>query len=1010
MSKPPVFIKINPNASKERENYLPNKEDELVKLICERVKEVDETNKTADQVYDSYKRHDSILIDARRGVGKSTLIDMIKNNGKLKEEKICILDVIDPNQLDKRTSILDIIVNSVFNRVKQQHNDKLKEKNILFNEVCELKSKIEKLIFITETRDYDNVSTKSKTTNEEMELDRIIHHFADKARQYLDKNAIVIPIDDIDMALNVGSKIIETLRKYLKSPWIIPVIALDSGQIYALIKKQYFEKFGYKAKTPLHKISSESEMGFLKKLPSEFIQKILPPSQRIALPDMLMHYTNHLMAQKTSTENIQSPSDQSDQYEIIFIYTMDDGTIFRLPFDELLKLIMSILFDYNGENITDPKDYHVINYLKNKSFRSFMDDAEALMKGLKSCKSEGSYSIDREPLKIRFRLYSKGYANNEYDAAIWFWENYIDTVYAKIQEHEKKNDFIERAEKMHLKLVEDILSISPSNSNDLLRKEKSYFRLYMQDFFLREITVTFEKTASIYRNIQLDKSVKIIKTIDIRGYLEMIIRTIFPAKLFETLYNEHLISLEKFPLERLKEFSHSNFNNSLSTLYDQWVPFWLRDYTVDEKKQILGIVLEESKTNPYRKNLLNFASRDNIKQNEQEYYIHPFKEFSFISEFKGVMTDRLLFEYMPASYLHQNNHKNGGLKQFKEDISSYYDQTTELKFTNSNLGIISAIHHTENAADNIIGNLLQINDNKDKFDRELEKLNLNDHLRDLLYLVESQKNIATTQAIFINSLLINILENHDFPYKDQNKNDVNHKFSIHKGYTYSGSRIKNSLLPFVVDDPYLHNIGLLSELDIDDNIVKFFQRSYNLSGLRLVYLLKKPTLSAFKIDSRFDYSKNVTEQIIKLVKDKNELKLAYLELFYTLLTLENSKTFTSLYTKYTSLKNRIEHIKKFSRIKLELYDKVKQKKPTSTFKLEQFSLETPYLKIDKPYIQSMLDFFYTLLQLKYVYEENKDYVKKNTTILLLDAFVYYPNFIPLFGKYIQERQKAENAS
>ena len=52
---------------------------------------------------------------------------------------------------------------------------------------------------------------------------------------------------------------------------------------------------------------------------------------------------------------------------------------------------MNIVFSYDGSDIENIDDYHIVNYLKNKTFRSFMDDINALLDGLTWSEDDKQY-------------------------------------------------------------------------------------------------------------------------------------------------------------------------------------------------------------------------------------------------------------------------------------------------------------------------------------------------------------------------------------------------------------------------------------------------------------------------------------------------------------------------------------------------------------------------------------------------------------------------------------------
>lgn len=57
-----------------------------------------------------------------------------------------------------------------------------------------------------------------------------------------DVNALVVLIDDVDMAFDKGFDVLEVVRKYLASPFLIPIVAGDMKLYKEIIETQFMEK------------------------------------------------------------------------------------------------------------------------------------------------------------------------------------------------------------------------------------------------------------------------------------------------------------------------------------------------------------------------------------------------------------------------------------------------------------------------------------------------------------------------------------------------------------------------------------------------------------------------------------------------------------------------------------------------------------------------------------------------------------------------------------------------
>ena len=149
-----IVIKLNQNYHVGRENYIPTQEKDLAELIIDRVRKYEDYEKlnkhlSDKDLYDQVKRYDSIHINGARGAGKSTVIKFLANSEDCKackelQSKVEFLSIIDPNQLDKDTNIIDIVTDLVYQRIKDEYDKKASKNRDLFKRIGDLKCKIDK--------------------------------------------------------------------------------------------------------------------------------------------------------------------------------------------------------------------------------------------------------------------------------------------------------------------------------------------------------------------------------------------------------------------------------------------------------------------------------------------------------------------------------------------------------------------------------------------------------------------------------------------------------------------------------------------------------------------------------------------------------------------------------------------------------------------------------------------------------------------------------------------------
>lgn len=969
----PIIIKLNPNYHVGRENYIPNQEEELAELIIDRVRKYESfanehKTLTNEELYEQVKRYDSVHIDGARGTGKSTVIKFLAESKDCEScielrEKVEFLSLVDPNQLDKDTNIIDIVTDLMYSHVTEFYKKMDSKDRELHKKISDYKCKIDKLTFKTHKKDYENAVVRQETTRNERKLDYTFHQYSEACCQLLGKKVLVLPLDDIDMRLDIGVDILETIRKYFQTPHLVPVIALDSSQAYALVKKNYYEKFDYKASTIHSEIKAGSGMVFLKKLPSEYLQKILPPSQRIALYDMLDYYKDEYYKK-----------DKDEKYQAIYFYKeLKNGSSkvkeVTLSFKELIKLIMNILFDYkDSTNDYSPDDYRIINYLKNKSFRSFLDDARALMRGLEfnpelteyQDERVTTYKLNTRNLKTRFQLYSRGTATNKYDGAMWFWDRYIDRVYAELDKVGKKDDYY-KVDYIVTDLINEILIIDPHDTSSLGRKEKIYYRLFLQEFFIEEINVEFSEADEKGNN----KIKRVIKTYNMQGYLEFIMRTLFPASMFEILVNDKIISVLKFPIEQLRDFASPHNKTTLKELYDEWLPFWTEMYPQKIKQfdenametevleifNPLAVKIKEENTGPFRK-VLFFTTRENYRRGEQSYYVHPFKMFSYLAEYHKDVSDDFYYNYMPKGYM---NIRGKRLSSLKNRMKSYSQGITKLLMSDelAMLSIIDTIDNVQNLSRNILLSLLV---KPQKIQKEFCKIlkdeyGLEEEHINLLYKVELQKTLSSSTSELLNMILGIFLTQVKYKEDVKRKSHLSEepKFDINSSPIRAALHKKSILMPFIKDDPLLRNLKILhfTSLKKEKAFIDYLSMYFFIAELDRIYypeegLYKKEYFDYFYTSGQeksYDLIFNDSGALRKLIKNNVNLKKAYLQLFWKYLSKERLKgKFKKLYNEEKGILKK--EVDKF------ITEELKTRKDSFSSKSKHISKNITILLID----------------------------------------------------------------
>ena len=91
--------------------------NKVMDLIKDRVEDINKSpnNYNMKEAFENFRMHDAILIDGKRGSGKTTFLLNVKDEVKNDDDvNVKVLDSIDPNQLDEKSNILLILLAHIY--------------------------------------------------------------------------------------------------------------------------------------------------------------------------------------------------------------------------------------------------------------------------------------------------------------------------------------------------------------------------------------------------------------------------------------------------------------------------------------------------------------------------------------------------------------------------------------------------------------------------------------------------------------------------------------------------------------------------------------------------------------------------------------------------------------------------------------------------------------------------------------------------------------------------------
>lgn len=228
--------------------------------------------------------HDAIFISGGRGAGKTVFL---KNAQKVWDKAIESKDIplyftaaIDPTLLINHDNFTNVVVAHLYNEVEKVFNKSCKQLDLFKTEFySKLKDLADSLGQESDYEDRMGIDRILKYRSG-IQVERFFHDYVEVCAKILTSTAIVIPIDDVDMALGRAYEVLDVVRRMLGCPFIIPLISGDEALYQHMVKQHFFEdaisKNGNLATT-------ENTIHIADRLKDAYLTKVLPNQHRISL-------------------------------------------------------------------------------------------------------------------------------------------------------------------------------------------------------------------------------------------------------------------------------------------------------------------------------------------------------------------------------------------------------------------------------------------------------------------------------------------------------------------------------------------------------------------------------------------------------------------------------------------------------------------------------------------------------------------------------------------------------
>ena len=508
--------------------------EKIAHLINDRIIEIKRYEKIGFDIdnINEVKMHDAILVYGSRGNGKSTVMinlkDFITGDYKVKiaeklDNKVKIFETIDPTIQEEDEDFLLVILSSILKEVENYKVDKYNKRDAFYDSL----ENVLKIVEATRSKKKDDIDVFDKFygLKSGVGLAEELHNLFKYTKDIFGVDILVIPIDDVDMNLTQGYQIADSIRKYMSSPYIIPIVAFNIRQMRVVTKYNKYKEFGLKIDDEIEL----EELSFLRSLPNDYLSKVFPPNRRIYLKSVFEILRTIYKDEKSSLIFQKSVYEEDGEKADIQMKLLD-----------MVSLISELFYEtyYDKESF---KNIYRSTFLTNRSMRNFLNDCYSILSSL-SLDDEKLYKINRQVIKDRLAPDDISSFVTKKHALTWLWNKYIEVAKMNLTD---KNNLLKNYN--WAKMI--IETLPEDNSAEIINK-KTYARVWLQNYYRKS-----EYIEKIENKDSSKREYTLTKICDISGALELAMRSYIPMYLFEAIVKNHNLTYSNADLIYLKSFA-----------------------------------------------------------------------------------------------------------------------------------------------------------------------------------------------------------------------------------------------------------------------------------------------------------------------------------------------------------------------------------------------------------------------------------------------------------------------
>lgn len=239
-----------------------------------------------------HRYHNTVLIDGARGTGKSTVLINLGRylascNAEMFEQ-VHICAPVDPTLLEDHDDLfLNVILAAVLSdkKVEEAQQRNPSGRQALAKQLQKLGAALEHMQNQREHTQKGMDKLRAFVGNQQ--LIQEVHNFFAEVLKLLDKKLLILTIDDVDTGLDKAFENLEVVRRYLTSPYVMPIISGDLSLYREVIWRNFLGRLLEKSKE-----ESAASVETAKELAREYERKVLPVQYRQKMPKVKDYLKN----------------------------------------------------------------------------------------------------------------------------------------------------------------------------------------------------------------------------------------------------------------------------------------------------------------------------------------------------------------------------------------------------------------------------------------------------------------------------------------------------------------------------------------------------------------------------------------------------------------------------------------------------------------------------------------------------------------------------------------------